>query len=99
MIEPKRQDYWDRNKSFKVLEDSGNPKIYALDMFPYPSGAGLQVVHPEGYTATDTFRASSRCAATIASDGLGCVRIAEEVIDGKSERGGHLFASRCVSGS
>jgi leucyl-tRNA synthetase len=53
VIEPKWQAYWDRHKSFKVLEDSGNPKFYALDMFPYPSGAGLHVGHPEGYTATD----------------------------------------------
>ncbi|GAA3407559.1 leucine--tRNA ligase [Paenibacillus hodogayensis] len=51
--EPKWQQYWDRNKTFKVLENSGKPKFYALDMFPYPSGAGLHVGHPEGYTATD----------------------------------------------
>ncbi|PYI51881.1 leucine--tRNA ligase [Paenibacillus flagellatus] len=52
-IEPKWQQYWDRNKTFKVLDDSSKPKFYALDMFPYPSGAGLHVGHPEGYTATD----------------------------------------------
>lgn len=52
-IEPKWQQYWDRNKTFKVLEQSDKPKFYALDMFPYPSGAGLHVGHPEGYTATD----------------------------------------------
>jgi leucyl-tRNA synthetase len=52
-IEPKWQAYWDANKSFKVLENSDKPKFYALDMFPYPSGAGLHVGHPEGYTATD----------------------------------------------
>jgi leucyl-tRNA synthetase len=52
-IEPKWQQYWDRNKTFKVLENAGKPKFYALDMFPYPSGAGLHVGHPEGYTATD----------------------------------------------
>jgi leucyl-tRNA synthetase len=52
-IEPKWQQYWDRNKTFKVLENSAKPKFYALDMFPYPSGAGLHVGHPEGYTATD----------------------------------------------
>lgn len=52
-IEPKWQRYWDENKTFKVLEDSDRPKFYALDMFPYPSGAGLHVGHPEGYTATD----------------------------------------------
>jgi leucyl-tRNA synthetase len=52
-IEPKWQQYWDRNKTFKASDDSDKPKFYALDMFPYPSGAGLHVGHPEGYTATD----------------------------------------------
>ena len=52
-IEPKWQRYWDENKTFKTQEDKGKPKFYALDMFPYPSGAGLHVGHPEGYTATD----------------------------------------------
>jgi len=52
-IEPKWQQYWDANKTFKTTEDTGKPKFYALDMFPYPSGAGLHVGHPEGYTATD----------------------------------------------
>ncbi|QYR20177.1 leucine--tRNA ligase [Paenibacillus sp. sptzw28] len=53
VIEPKWQTYWDDNKTFKTTEDAGKPKFYALDMFPYPSGAGLHVGHPEGYTATD----------------------------------------------
>ncbi|WP_284638649.1 leucine--tRNA ligase [Paenibacillus silviterrae] len=53
VIEPKWQQYWDANKTFKVLDDDSKPKFYALDMFPYPSGAGLHVGHPEGYTATD----------------------------------------------
>jgi leucyl-tRNA synthetase len=52
-IEPKWQAYWDENKTFKTIEDDEKPKFYALDMFPYPSGAGLHVGHPEGYTATD----------------------------------------------
>lgn len=52
-IEPKWQQYWDASKTFKVEENSSKPKFYALDMFPYPSGAGLHVGHPEGYTATD----------------------------------------------
>jgi leucyl-tRNA synthetase len=52
-IEPKWQKYWDVQKTFKVDEDHQKPKFYALDMFPYPSGAGLHVGHPEGYTATD----------------------------------------------
>jgi len=53
VIEPKWQQYWETNKTFKVLDDDSKPKFYALDMFPYPSGAGLHVGHPEGYTATD----------------------------------------------
>ncbi|KAA9297125.1 MULTISPECIES: leucine--tRNA ligase [Aerococcus] len=52
-IEKKWQKYWKDNKSFKTLEDKSLPKFYALDMFPYPSGQGLHVGHPEGYTATD----------------------------------------------
>ncbi|HWL12226.1 MAG TPA: leucine--tRNA ligase [Ureibacillus sp.] len=52
-IEKKWQQYWLENKSFKTLDDTAKPKFYALDMFPYPSGAGLHVGHPEGYTATD----------------------------------------------
>ncbi|PZD93974.1 leucine--tRNA ligase [Paenibacillus sambharensis] len=53
VIEPKWQQYWDKNKTFATTEDPAKPKFYALDMFPYPSGAGLHVGHPEGYTATD----------------------------------------------
>ncbi len=52
-IEPKWQKYWEENKTFKTEEDYSKPKYYILDMFPYPSGAGLHVGHPEGYTATD----------------------------------------------
>ncbi|WJP97226.1 leucine--tRNA ligase [Macrococcus bovicus] len=52
-IEKKWQQYWAENKTFKTEEHSDKPKFYALDMFPYPSGAGLHVGHPEGYTATD----------------------------------------------
>lgn len=52
-IEKKWQTYWLENKTFQTKEDPDKPKFYALDMFPYPSGAGLHVGHPEGYTATD----------------------------------------------
>lgn len=52
-VEKKWQKYWDQNKTFKLETDFSKPKFYALDMFPYPSGAGLHVGHPEGYTATD----------------------------------------------
>jgi len=57
-IEPKWQKYWDNNKTFKTVENPSFPKDkrrYVLDMFPYPSGQGLHVGHPEGYTATDIY--------------------------------------------
>ncbi|MGP1418489.1 MAG: leucine--tRNA ligase [Sphaerochaetaceae bacterium] len=57
-IERKWQKYWEDNGTFKTFEDESFPKdkrVYVLDMFPYPSGAGLHVGHPEGYTATDIY--------------------------------------------
>ncbi|MEL3911466.1 leucine--tRNA ligase [Treponema pedis] len=57
-IEPKWQKYWEENKTFKTTEDKNFPKerrAYILDMFPYPSGEGLHVGHPEGYSATDIY--------------------------------------------
>ncbi|MCK5735340.1 MAG: class I tRNA ligase family protein, partial [Spirochaetaceae bacterium] len=57
-IEPRWQKFWDENKTFKATEDKSIPvekRRYILDMFPYPSGAGLHVGHPEGYTATDIY--------------------------------------------
>ncbi|MGH1790800.1 leucine--tRNA ligase [Enterococcus faecalis] len=52
-IEKKWQKYWAKNNCFNTLDDPNKEKFYALDMFPYPSGQGLHVGHPEGYTATD----------------------------------------------
>ncbi len=57
-IETKWQAYWEKHQSFAVTEDENVPadkRVYVLDMFPYPSGAGLHVGHPEGYTATDIY--------------------------------------------
>ena len=54
-IESKWQAYWAANKEFKVETDPSKPKFYVLDMFPYPSGAGLHVGHPLGYIASDIF--------------------------------------------
>ena len=54
-IEEKWQAYWAANKTYKVVEDTSKPKFYVLDMFPYPSGAGLHVGHPLGYIASDIY--------------------------------------------
>lgn len=52
-IEAKWQKYWSENQTFKASNNSNKPKFYCLDMFPYPSGAGLHVGHPLGYIASD----------------------------------------------
>ena len=54
-IEKRWQEYWIKNKTYKVTENNNKPKYYVLDMFPYPSGAGLHVGHPLGYIASDIF--------------------------------------------
>jgi leucyl-tRNA synthetase len=54
-IERKWQSFWEKDRTFRTRDDFSKPKLYVLDMFPYPSGAGLHVGHPEGYTATDIF--------------------------------------------
>ncbi|HUQ95767.1 MAG TPA: leucine--tRNA ligase [Bryobacteraceae bacterium] len=66
IIEPKWQRYWEEHKTYRTLNpgdpgfDPARPKYYVLDMFPYPSGDGLHVGHPEGYTATDIFSRHKR---------------------------------------
>ena len=52
-VEKKWQNFWEKNAVFRTPQDTRRPKYYVLDMFPYPSGSGLHVGHPEGYTATD----------------------------------------------
>lgn len=59
-IEKKWQKYWAKNNCFNTLDDPNKEKFYALDMFPYPSGQGLHVGHPEGYTATDILSRTKR---------------------------------------
>ena len=54
-IERKWQEFWAENRTFQVREDESRPKFYVLDMFPYPSGAGLHVGHPLGYIASDIY--------------------------------------------
>ncbi|MEI7893310.1 MAG: class I tRNA ligase family protein, partial [Myxococcales bacterium] len=59
-IEPKWQRFWADQQTFRATRTPGHPKLYVLDMFPYPSGAGLHVGHPEGYTATDIVARQAR---------------------------------------
>ena len=55
-IEPKWQQYWREQKVYQADNNSNKPHFYVLDMFPYPSGAGLHVGHPLGYTASKHFK-------------------------------------------
>ena len=59
-IESKWRKYWAENKTFAAKDRSVKPKYYVLDMFPYPSGAGLHVGHPLGYIASDVFARKKR---------------------------------------
>ena len=89
-IEPKWQQYWQANRTFAAPACPPGPKIYVLDMFPYPSGNGLHVGHPEGYTATDItcryHRMRGRQRA--APDGLGRLWLA-----GRAARHSHRHAA------
>ena len=65
-IEPKWQAFWERHQTFRCPDFPSGPKLYVLDMFPYPSGDGLHVGHPEGYTATDIVARYGRmCGKTV----------------------------------
>ncbi len=77
-IEPKWQNFWDKNRTFRTPDFPAASKLYVLDMFPYPSGEGLHVGHPEGYTATDIVARYARmCGKSVfASHGLRRVWIA-----------------------
>ncbi len=59
IIEKKWQQYWKENQTYRADTDSSKEKYYVLDMFPYPSGAGLHVGHPLGYIASDIFARTS----------------------------------------
>jgi len=61
-VESRWQKYWEEHDTFRVSRRPGRPKLYVLDMFPYPSGSGLHVGHPEGYTATDIVARFKRMA-------------------------------------
>ena len=58
-IEKKWQQYWNEHATYKVEIDESRPKFYVLDMFPYPSGAGLHVGHPLGYIASDIYSSTN----------------------------------------
>jgi leucyl-tRNA synthetase len=55
VVERRWQEHWEKGKTFRALDDASRKKLFVLDMFPYPSGEGLHVGHPEGYTATDMY--------------------------------------------
>ena len=80
-IEKKWHDYWIAEKVYKVEKDTNKPKYYVLDMFPYPSGAGLHVGHPLGYIASDIYSRFKRLQGlTYAPDGLRRLRTTRRAI-------------------
>ncbi len=76
-IEAKWQKYWDEHETFRAPDKSEKEKYYVMDMFPYPSGQGLHVGHPEGYTATDIMSRYKRAKGfnCFASNGMGRIWI------------------------
>ena len=92
-IEARWQAFWEENQTFRTPEDPGEKKFYCLDMFPYPSGAGLHVGHPLGYTATacihpsqvEHIRAGYRPSEEM-------ITWARKVVDGSVENSGGVFS-------
>jgi hypothetical protein len=83
-IERRWQSFWERERPFRAGLDPSRPKYYVLDMFPYPSGAGLHIGHPEGYTATDIIaRYKGQGLRRAAPDGLGRLRPARRAARGE----------------
>lgn len=90
-IEAKWQRYWSENETFKASNSSDKPKFYVLDMFPYPSGAGLHVGHPLGYIASDIYaRYKRHCGLTSCIPRgmipLGCPRNSMPYKQGSTQR-------------
>ena len=76
VVEPKWQAYWDEHQTFAAPRLPEGEKLYALDMFPYPSGDGLHVGHPEGYTATDIVCRAARMQGKSVVHPMGSMRLA-----------------------
>ena len=103
-IEPKWQNFWEKNQTFACPRLPKGRKFYVLDMFPYPSGDGLHVGHPEGYTATDIVCRYRRMRGTSvhAPDGLGRLRPARRAVrqaDGHAPAGNDREQHRQLSPS
>ena len=76
-IEPKWQKYWVEHQTYKVVENKDKEKFYVLNMFPYPSGAGLHVGHPLGYIASDIYARYKRLQGF---NGIRCLRTSGRAI-------------------
>ena len=103
-IDPKWQAYWDREQTFLTPTDRTRPKYYVLDMFPYPSGDGLHVGHPKGYTATDIVARAKRMMGfnvlrVMGWDCFGLARRAPRREDRRAPERDHRAQHRHVQGS